>query len=74
MKYAYQKLKLPFNKNFKGLLHQILFISALIFIGCLIYSNSMQAPIVLDGIHTIIENPGIRITELKWEQIKNIFN
>ena len=74
MKQPSEKLTVPPAQNAQKCFFQIIFITAIILIGIIIYSNSMQAPIVLDGIHTIIENPGIRFTELKWEQIKNIFN
>ena len=57
-------------QNYRGLYFVILLLFLLIFI---IYSNTFDASWHFDDYHNIVENPGLRISDLKPETIINTF-
>jgi len=51
--------------------YQALFLALLIFVGFIIYSNTLNSPFVFDDIKAIKENHFIRTEELSWRNIIN---
>ena len=49
--------------------HQILFIAGLVIVGVLIYANTLNSPFVLDDNSFILEDAGIRITDLSVQEL-----
>ena len=49
--------------------HQIFFIAGLIIVGVLLYANTLNSPFVLDDGDFILEDAGIRITDLSAQEL-----
>ena len=49
--------------------YQLLFLTLLIVIGFLIYSNTLQSPFTFDDAQAIVENPSIRMTKLSIDKL-----
>ena len=49
--------------------YQLLFLTLLIAIGFLIYSNTLQSPFTFDDEQAIVENPSIRMTKLSINEL-----
>lgn len=54
---------------FRGILHETVIVSVLVFLAFLIYSNTKEAPFILDDGHNIVNNPGIRLNKLSLEEL-----